>query len=236
MILIRLFLEFFKVGLFAVGGGAATIPFLYNISDKTHWFTHTDLANMIAISQSVPGAMGINMATYVGYATYGVLGAITSTIGIIVPSIIIILIVARVLAKFKENKRVADCFYGLRPASTGLLLITSTIGIIVPSIIIILIVARVLAKFKENKRVADCFYGLRPASTGLLLAAGFEIVKISILTLNKYSETHNIADILSIKALILAGILFFFIRKYKKSPIFYIIASAIVGIIFNFAK
>ena len=187
MILIRLFLEFFKVGLFAVGGGAATIPFLYNISDKTHWFTHTDLANMIAISQSVPGAMGINMATYVGYATYGVLGAITSTI-----------------------------------------------GIIVPSIIIILIVARVLAKFKENKRVADCFYGLRPASTGLLLAAGFEIVKI--LTLNKYEETHNITDILSIKALILAGILFFFIRKYKKSPIFYIIASAIVGIIFNFAK
>lgn len=189
MILIRLFLEFFKVGLFAVGGGAATIPFLYNISDKTHWFTHTDLANMIAISQSVPGAMGINMATYVGYATYGVLGAITSTI-----------------------------------------------GIIVPSIIIILIVARVLAKFKENNRVADCFYGLRPASTGLLLAAGFEIVKISILTLNKYEETHNITDILSIKALILAGILFFFIRKYKKSPIFYIIASAIVGIIFNFAK
>lgn len=117
---------------------------------------------MIAISQSVPGAMGINMATYVGYATYGVLGAITSTI-----------------------------------------------GIIVPSIIIILIVARVLAKFKENKRVADCFYGLRPASTGLLLAAGFEIVKISILTLNKYAETHNITDILSIKALILAGILFF---------------------------
>lgn len=189
MILIRLFLEFFKVGLFAVGGGAATIPFLYNISDKTHWFTHTDLANMIAISQSVPGAMGINMATYVGYATYGVLGAITSTI-----------------------------------------------GIIVPSIIIILVVARVLAKFKENKRVADCFYGLRPASTGLLLAAGFEIVKISILTLNKYAETHNIIDIFSIKALILAGILFFFIRKYKKSPIFYIIASAVVGIIFNFAK
>ena len=70
MILIRLFLEFFKVGLFFVFFGAATIPFLYNISDKTHWFTHTDLANMIAISQSVPGAMGINMATYVGYATY----------------------------------------------------------------------------------------------------------------------------------------------------------------------
>lgn len=189
MILIRLFLEFFKVGLFAVGGGAATIPFLYNISDKTHWFTHTDLANMIAISQSVPGAMGINMATYVGYATHGILGAITSTI-----------------------------------------------GIIVPSIIIILVVARVLVKFKENKRVEDCFYGLRPASTGLLLAAGFEIVKISILTLNKYTETYNIVDLVSIRALILAGILFFFIRKYKKSPIFYIITSAIIGIIFNFAQ
>ncbi|HHD2753959.1 TPA: chromate transporter [Clostridium perfringens] len=189
MILIRLFLEFFKVGLFAVGGGAATIPFLYNISDKTHWFTHTDLANMIAISQSVPGAMGINMATYVGYATDGVAGAITSTI-----------------------------------------------GIIVPSIIIILVVARVLAKFKENKRVADCFYGLRPASTGLLLAAGFEIVKISILTLDKYDKTHDIFDIVSFKALILAVILYFLINKFKKSPIFYIAISAIIGIIFNFVQ
>ncbi len=189
MIIIRLFLEFFKVGLFSVGGGAATIPFLYNISNKTHWFTHADLANMIAISQSVPGAMGINMSTYVGYATYGILGSITATL-----------------------------------------------GIIIPSITIILVVARMLVKFKENKIVEDCFYGLRPASTGLLLAAGFEIVKISILTLNKYAETHKIEDILSIKALILAGILFFFIRKYKKSPIFYIIASAIVGVIFNFAK
>ena len=188
MTLIKLFLEFFKVGLFAVGGGAATIPFLYNISDKTNWFTHTDLANMIAISQSVPGAMGINMATYVGYSTYGVLGALTSTI-----------------------------------------------GIIVPSIIIILIVARVLANFKENKIVSDCFYGLRPASTGLLLAAGFEIVKISILTLNKYEETKNILDIFSLKALILAVILFVLIRKYKKSPIVYIIGSSIVGIVFNFA-
>lgn len=189
MILIKLFLEFFKVGLFAVGGGAATIPFLYNISDKTNWFTHTDLANMIAISQSVPGAMGINMATYVGYATDKIFGSITSTM-----------------------------------------------GIIIPSVIIILVVAKVLEKFKENKMVEDCFYGLRPASTGLLLAAGFEIVKISVLTLNKYEKTHIIRDILSFKALILAGVLFFFIRKYKKSPIFYIIASAVVGVVFSFSK
>lgn len=189
MLIVRLFFEFFKVGLFAVGGGAATIPFLYDISDRTHWFTHTDLANMVAISQSVPGAMGINMATYVGYATDGIIGGIVATI-----------------------------------------------GIVVPSIIIILLVARVLNKFKENKIVADCFYGLRPASTGLLFAAGFEIVKISILTLDKYDKTHNIFDIVSFKALILAIILYFLINKFKKSPIFYIALSAIIGIIFNFAQ
>lgn len=187
MILIKIFFEFFKVGLFAVGGGAATIPFLYNISDRTHWFTHTDLANMIAISQSVPGAMGINMASYVGFSTKGITGAIVSTI-----------------------------------------------GIIVPSITIILIVARVLNKFKENETVKSCFYGLRPAATGLLFAAGFEIVKISILTINKFFETKNILNIISFKALTLAIILYFLISKFKKSPIFYIILSAVIGIIFKF--
>lgn len=187
MILIKIFFEFFKVGLFAVGGGAATIPFLYNISDTTLWFKHTDLANMIAISQSVPGAMGINMAAYVGYTTQGIIGAITSTI-----------------------------------------------GIIVPSIIIILIVARVLNKFKENYIVKNCFYGLRPAATGLLFAAGFEIVKISILTLNRFFETKNILNIVSLKALILAVILYFLISKYKKSPIVYIVLAAFIGVIFKF--
>ena len=120
-VLLRLYAEFFKAGLFAVGGGLATLPFLYDISDKTGWFTHADLADMIAISESTPGPIGVNMATYVGFTTAGLPGAVTATVGLITPSVIIILLVAQVLKKFKENKYVQDAFYGLRPASVGLI-------------------------------------------------------------------------------------------------------------------
>lgn len=120
MILLRLFFEFFKTGLFAVGGGLATLPFLYEISDSTGWFTHTDIANMIAVSESTPGAIGINMSTYAGYKTAGILGAFTATIGLATPSIIIILIVARLLTKFSKNPKVQKVFYGLRPASIAM--------------------------------------------------------------------------------------------------------------------
>ncbi len=129
MLYLRLFFEFFKTGLFAIGGGMATIPFLYDISDATGWFTHTDLANMIAVSESTPGPIGVNMATYVGFITgmnnggflTAILGAVTATLGLITPSIIIILIIAAVLKSFRDNKYVNSVFYGLRPASTGLI-------------------------------------------------------------------------------------------------------------------
>lgn len=129
LLFLKLFLEFFKTGLFAIGGGMATIPFLYEMSDKTGWFTHTDLANMIAVSESTPGPIGVNMATYVGYITgmnaggivTAVLGAVTATLGLITPSIIVILIVAAFLKRFSQNKYVNSAFYGLRPASTALI-------------------------------------------------------------------------------------------------------------------
>ena len=118
---LQLFFEFFKTGLFAVGGGMATLPFLYDISDKTHWFTHAQLADMIAVSESTPGPIGVNMATYVGYLTGGVPGAIIATLGLITPSVIVILIVAAFLKAFRDSKYVAGAFYGLRPASTALI-------------------------------------------------------------------------------------------------------------------
>ena len=121
MILIRLFFEFFKAGLFAIGGGMATLPFLYNISDKTGWFTYGQLADMVAIYESTPGPMGVNMATYVGFTTAGPVGAVIATLGLITPSIIVILIIAGFLKAFKTNKYVQNAFYGLRPASTGLI-------------------------------------------------------------------------------------------------------------------
>lgn len=121
MIYLRLFVEFFKTGLFAVGGGLATIPFLTDIGQKTGWFSYADLANMIAVSESTPGPMGVNMATYVGYQSAGILGSIIATLGLITPSIIVILMIAAILNKFRESAVVKGLFYGLRPASTGLI-------------------------------------------------------------------------------------------------------------------
>lgn len=129
MIYLQLFWEFFKTGLFAIGGGMATIPFLYDMSDATGWFTHNDLANMIAVGESTPGPIGVNMATYVGFITGssqgGVLtavwGAFIATLGLVAPSIIVILIIAAMLKAFRDSRYVNHAFYGLRPASTGLI-------------------------------------------------------------------------------------------------------------------
>lgn len=129
MLYLQLFYEFFKAGLFAVGGGMATIPFLYDISDKTGWFTHQELANMIAVGESTPGPIGVNMATYVGFVAgngaggvgAGILGAVVATLGLITPSVIVILIVAAILKSFRNNPMVDRAFYGLRPASAGLI-------------------------------------------------------------------------------------------------------------------
>ena len=129
MLYVRLFFEFLKTGLFAVGGGMATIPFLYDMAEATGWFTEQDLVNMIAVGESTPGPIGVNMATYVGYIAGGtqngflgsILGAVTATLGLVTPSVIIILIIAAFLKSFRDSRYVNDAFYGLRPASTGLI-------------------------------------------------------------------------------------------------------------------
>ena len=121
MVLLRLFFEFCRVGLFSVGGGLATIPFLTDLGQRTGWFTSGDLANMIAISESTPGPMGVNMATYVGFHTAGVVGGIIATLGLIFPSVVIILVIAGFLQKFRQSKGVDAVFYGLRAASVALI-------------------------------------------------------------------------------------------------------------------
>ena len=121
MLYLRLFWEFFKTGLFSVGGGMATLPFLYRMSDKTGWFTPQQLADMIAVGESTPGPIGVNMATYVGFTTGGIPGAVIATLGLVTPSIIVILIIARILEAFRQNKYVDAAFYGLRPCSLGLI-------------------------------------------------------------------------------------------------------------------
>lgn len=121
MLYLRLFLEFFKIGLFAVGGGMAALPFLYDLSDSTGWFTRAQLTDMIAVAESTPGPIGVNTATYVGFTTCGVGGALTATLGLIMPSFLIILLVAAFLKSYRENRFVDGVFRALRPASTALI-------------------------------------------------------------------------------------------------------------------
>ena len=191
MIYLRLFFEFFKTGLFAVGGGMATLPFLYDISARTGWFTHEMLADMIAVSESSPGPIGVNMATYVGYVTAGIPGAVTATLGLVTPSVIIILLIARALKAFRANPLV----------DAG-------------------------------------FYGLRPCSVGLIAAAGLLVVKLALFNPALYAESGKLADLFNWKAIMLAAVLLVCTRYIKKlkgvHPIIFILASAVVGIVFSF--
>lgn len=125
MILLRLMYEFCKTGFFAVGGGLATLPFLYEMAEKTGWFTNQDILNLIAISESTPGAIGINMSTYVGYLTSGVPGAICATLALAFPSVVVIVLVAKCMEQFKNSPIVEAVFKALRPASTGLIVAAS---------------------------------------------------------------------------------------------------------------
>ena len=192
MILLTLFFEFFKTGLFAVGGGMATLPFLYDMSARhPDWFTTAQLADMIAVSESTPGPIGVNMATYVGFRTAGVLGGLITTL-----------------------------------------------GLVTPSVIIILIIARVLKQFRENKYVDAAFYGLRPCSVGLIAAAGLLVVKIALFDFDAYALSGEISDLFRVKALILTAVLLVLTRAVKATkklhPIFFILGSALVGVIFSF--
>ena len=191
MIYLQLFFEFFKAGLFAIGGGMATLPFLYDMSDKMGWFTYADLANMVAISESTPGPIGINMATYVGYTLRGVPGALTATV-----------------------------------------------GLITPSIIIILIIAKFLQAFKDSPLVDAAFYGLRPASTGLIAAAGLSVLAL-VLVNPGVSENAGILELINLKSILLIAVLYYFTAVCKKTkglhPVCFIAASAVVGIVFQFA-
>lgn len=190
MLYLQLYYEFFKAGLFAIGGGMATLPFLYDISDKTGWYTYAQMADMVAVSESTPGPIGINMATYVGFTTGGVAGSVIATL-----------------------------------------------GLITPSIIIILIVAQFLKAFKNNRYVNSAFYGLRPASTALIAAAGFSVLLL-VLFGSTTLQGISLGNI-SIACIVLMAVLYFFTAICKKTkglhPVVFIVASAVIGIVFQMA-
>ena len=188
MLYVRLFWEFFKTGLFAVGGGMATLPFLYSMSDTTGWFTHAQLADMIAVSESTPGPIGVNMATYVGFTAAGIPGAVIATLGLITPSIIIILIIARVLAAFRQNKYVDAAFYGLRPCSVGLI---AAAGLLVVKIALF-----DFDLFKESGVLMDLFNG-----KAILLAAVLIVLTRYVKPLKKLHPVFFILGSAAIGAL-----------------------------------
>ena len=124
MIYLQLFFEFFKAGLFAIGGGLATIPFLTDIGQRTGWFTSGELANMIAISESTPGPMGVNMATYVGFHTGGIAGGVIATLGLVFPSLIIITLIAAFLSSFADSPLVQHALGGINACVVALIAVS----------------------------------------------------------------------------------------------------------------
>ena len=176
-----LILEFFKTGLFAIGGGPATIPFLMDMAKKYPWFSMAELSDMIAISESTPGPVGINMATYAGFKTLGIYGGIVSTLALTVPSIIIILIIARFLEGFQENKIVKAVFAGIKPAVTALIaaavlnifkvsLFDISDGAMTPRIasMIIGVVLFVLIQWPKTKKLHPALWFLFAALVGII--------------------------------------------------------------------
>ena len=188
MIWFQIFWEFFKAGLFAAGGGLATLPFLYAISESTGWFSTADIANMIAISESTPGPLGVNMATYAGYRTEGLIGALVAPLSLVLPSVIIIIFVSKILDRFK----------------------TSSV-------------------------VQHTLYGLRAASSGLIAAAGIGVAKTALLHLDALQgAATDVMAVIHWKAVVLAIVLYWGLKKFKKHPIVYIVAAAVAGVAFKF--
>lgn len=187
ILLLRLYWEFFKTGLFAVGGGLATLPFLSQMADKTGWFTQGQLMDMVAVSESTPGPIGINTATYVGFTTSGVPGALAATLGLVTPSILIILAIASFLKAFRSNRYVDAVFRCLRPASTGLI---AASGLSVAAI---------------------TFYAAAPA--GILTGIQWKAVILAVLLLlvtRVIPQTKKLHPVVWIALSALAGIVFSF--------------------------
>ncbi|MDO4299129.1 MAG: chromate transporter [Lachnospiraceae bacterium] len=176
-----LMFEFFKTGLFAIGGGPATIPFLMEMAEKYPWFTMQELSDMIAISESTPGPIGLNMATYAGFRTLGVFGGILSTIALVIPSIVIIIIIAKFLEGFQENRIVKAVFAGIKPAVTALIasaviqmirvsLFREADGGTVPHIqsIVLCVVIFLLLQWKKTKKMHPALWFLIAAVIGVV--------------------------------------------------------------------
>jgi len=171
MIYLQLFFEFFKIGLFSFGGGYATIPFLYNISEVYGWYTVKELTDMIAVASVTPGPVGINVATYAGLKTAGILGSMAATISEMLPSFFLVIIVSKILNKFHQNFFVKSLLETLKPISCALLL-SVTIGLLKPQITdikaMILLAALLILSRKTKKD--PLFYMVIAGLTGAVIS------------------------------------------------------------------
>ena len=196
-IYLKLYWEFFKTGLFAIGGGLATLPFLKEIGESTGWYTYSDLMNMLAVSESTPGPIGINMATYVGFTVAGIPGAVIATLGEVTPSIIVILIVAAILKSFRNNRYVNWAFYGLRPASTGLI-----------GAACVAVVLEVLTSVETVS--AGRINLLQPGEGSLLNLQGLVLAAVLLVLTNWVKPTKKLHPIAFVALSAVVGILFRF--------------------------
>lgn len=181
MVFLELFIEFFQIGLFAIGGGPATIPFLMDIPTRRDWYEVADVTNMLAVSESTPGPIGINMATYAGFKAAGFLGGIVATFSLVLPSLIVIVLIAKILDKFSKNKYIQSSFGTIRPAVTGLIA-TAVIGIFQTAIftgtegkfvfpifsVVLCVLFFVLMNVKKLKKLHPAFWILCGAIIGIV--------------------------------------------------------------------
>lgn len=226
----KLYFNFFRIGLCAFGGGLATFPFLKELGEVTGWFSNADLTSMLAISESTPGAMGVNMSTYVGYTVsigeynnypLSFLGSIISTLGLVTPSIIVIIVISLFLDKFKTNKYVEYAFYGLRASSVGLI-IAACFSVLEVSIF------------------NDCCIDVESTIYGIFNNVRFfsviEELKLET-NLNFFQMIYKYFDyLINWKCLAFGGIMAILVFKFKKHPVFYIILGIIFGILLNMAS
>lgn len=168
MIYLHLILEFFKIGLFSFGGGYATIPFLYHISEVYHWYSIDELTQMVAVASITPGPVGINVATYAGLKSAGILGSALATTSEMLPSLILVIIVSKLLRKFSDNFYVKSIIETLKPISCALLT-SVAIGLLKPSVTdikaMILLAALLIMSWKSKKD--PLFYILIAAIIGV---------------------------------------------------------------------
>lgn len=170
MIYLQLAYEFLKIGLFSFGGGYATIPFLYHISQVYNWYSLEELTQMIALASITPGPVGINVATYAGLKTAGILGSLIATGLEMLPSLVLVIIVAKLLKKYSDNFYVKTIISTLKPIGCALL-ISVAIGMLKPELndykALILLVMLLLISWKSKKD--PIFYILISAIFGLFV-------------------------------------------------------------------